>query len=145
MEDANEEKSSSCDAKIISVFKVILFTVVTFGIYPSVWFVKRRPYFNNLVSGNKFGYVIPVGLVIVSIISLVISLLEVATIYALDKFIEIIVIVGLLYQSFKARKIMLEHYNTNLNKDIDIDGIFTLFLGFIYLQYKINKIHKTAA
>ena len=124
-----------------NVLLMILLTIITYGIYIPVWFLNRKDSFNNLNSKEKIsnGPIIFVLVIfIISAILLIPSVLFMETeigvmIDGVDSLINLVGGITILVMSFKVRRIMNEHYKTNLS------GVATFFFTFFYLQYKINR------
>ncbi len=124
-----------------NVLLMILLTIITYGIYIPVWFLNRKDAFNSLNSKEKIsnGPIIFVLIIfIISAILLIPSVLFMETeigvmIDGVDLIISLVGGITILVMSFKVRRIMNEHYKTNLS------GVATFFFTFLYLQYKINR------
>ena len=124
-----------------NILFMILLTIITYGIYIPVWFLNRKDAFNNLNSKEKIsnGTIIFVLVIfIISAILLIPSILFMETeigamIDGIDFIINLVGIILILEIAFKVRRIMNDHYNTNLS------GIATALLSYLYFQYKINN------
>ena len=124
-----------------NVLLMIFLTIITYGIYIPVWFLKRKNAFNNLNSKEKIsnGPIIFVLVIfVISAILLIPSVLfmetEIGTMVdGIDSIINLVGGITILVMSFKVRRIMNEHYKTKLS------GVATLFFTFLYLQYKVNR------
>jgi len=124
-----------------NVLLVILCVLITYGIYIPVWFLNRKDTFNDLNSKEKLSNGPIIFLLIIFILSaimLIPSILFIETepgimIDALNRIITLVGGIIILVLSFKVRKILSEHYKTNLL------GVTTFFFTLFYLQYKINQ------
>src|SRR3989344_4373946 len=144
-----------------SVIFIFLLSIVTFGVYCPIWYLKRSPELNNLQTQTKskkgfaiFALVIHL-LLLGSIIGLFVDASleginsinpdEVPLIFIILSFASLgLILINILIfivLSFKARKILNESL---LNKGVQnkISGFYTLFLNYYYLQYEINRIIK---
>ena len=161
MEQVIDETSMHIPKKK-SVILLILLSVITLGIYPFVWFIKRSAELNNLQTTTKSKKNMTIiSLVVYLLIYLLIAGLYV-TAYLTDETIAavtdisqipttflilygviiafiIILIILLLILAFNTRKILNEAMaNKNVNKKAS--GFFTLIFNLFYLQYEINGI-----
>ncbi|MBN1695277.1 DUF4234 domain-containing protein [candidate division WOR-3 bacterium] len=120
---------------------MLLLVLITYGIYIPVWFLNRKDTFNDLDSREKLSGGPIIFLLIIFIISAVMlipSILFMETelgimIDALDRIITLVGGIIILVLSFKVRRILSEHYKTNLL------GVATFFFTLFYLQYTINR------
>lgn len=141
------------EPKIISVLLVLVLTVITFGIYYPVWFLKRREALNNFESKTELNKGTYIGLIALVVVSLLLDLVSgYATIQAqggndLSRKIEVIrMVLSLVYTitliigCFKVRSILDDHFNARLNLNIPFSKLPTLIFGILYLQYKINRL-----
>ncbi len=156
-EQAGNLPHSNAELKKTSVVLLIFLTIITFGIYYPVWFLRRRNAINNLQSKEKLGSGVFVFAIVVFSISLFVSLLSGAmeglaeglgemdlmlTAKGLDLFsriLDLVVGISLLVQCFKVRRIFNEHFNTYLQRGISFSGAATFFFQIYYLQYKMNR------
>lgn len=124
-----------------NVLLMLLLVLITYGIYIPVWFLNRKDTFNDLDSREKLSGGPIIFLLIIFIISAVMlipSILFMETelgimIDALDRIITLVGGIIILVLSFKVRRILSEHYKTNLL------GVATFFFTLFYLQYTINR------
>src|SRR3989344_739716 len=147
-------KSNVSPPRQKSVTILFLISLITLGIYPGCWYLKRIKEFRALNTTRRIGK----GLVIVYIILTfflyaVIGLFvgfDIKTIspsetilFILALFPLFVVFILLLLWiaiSFRARKIIneaLENKGTNAK----ISGFYTLIFNLFYLQYEINRIN----
>lgn len=143
-----------------SLLVVVLLTVITGGIYMPIWFLTRRQSFNSLHSSEKLGKGVFIFAIIGLLISTIISLysgffqgLDMARsgelnmpVTALDLLatnaLMLIVFIPLVSQTFKVKRILHDHFNTHLRKDIQFSKLMTLLFLNFYLQHKINRLDK---
>jgi hypothetical protein len=139
-----------------SIFIPLLMTKLSWGFYPLGWLFQRRNEFNSLNTTVKLreGFLaitlttnlIAVGAILlsrlleepgpngdnVSVISDMLSFL--GGLMSLAFWIMFIL------QAFKVRKMLQEHFNGYLQRNVKFSGIMTFFFHIIYLQYKINRL-----
>ncbi len=142
-EDTSLEKAS--------VVKVLVLTLITGGLYAAFWFLRRLNALNSLASPFKlnqgvFGFVIAGCLVNIAIVfyvafsegtispGLAKSLLDTSDVLGLV--IQLVV----LFQTFKVRRILMDHFNEHLRRDVKFSWILTFLFSIFYLQYKINRL-----
>jgi len=148
---------SNTELKKTSVVLLIFLTIITFGIYYPVWFLRKRNGVNNLQSKEKLGSGVFVFSIAVFSISLFVTLLSGAMeglaeglgemdfmliAKGLDSFsiiLDSVAGITLLVQCFKVRRIFNEHFNTHLQRGISFAGAATFFFQIYYLQYKMNR------
>ena len=137
-----------------SVFLLIILTIITFGIYQVVWYLKRSNELNNLNTPKKLSrriaisYLIGLGLldVLVTISILTtdpnaplgnLSTSEWAITIAGTVILIYLVIVSF-FLAFRSRTIInqaLERKGVTRK----VSGLFTFFFHVFYLQYEINR------
>jgi hypothetical protein len=130
----------------IGAMRMTLLTLITMGVYLPFWFLKIREPINNLQSEEKIGQGINMFAAAAAVLSMLPMLMPgsitmtanlINSIATVSSVIMVIIVVS---ESFKVRRILLEHFNTHLHRKIEISGIKT-FLGLsIYLQSVINKL-----
>jgi hypothetical protein len=140
-----------------SVVKVVLYIILTVGIYYPIWFLRKKERVNALSKSNKLGSFIPIMVIFLTCINFFLwffagcysQYVEITNMYqghlTTIKFISLIFEVLLIFfeillviYAFMIRKILLSNFNDNLRISI----LLTFFLGAIYLQYKINELSK---
>jgi len=143
--------------KKIPVILVIIYTVITFGIYYPVWFLMRREEINRLESDYNLGKGVFIFSIVMFSLSLVLMMasgffeglsegmnapvfIEYSkNIEAVDKITTFIVVFTLLFQCFKVKRIFQDHFNEHLSLNIKFSGLAVFFFQINYLQYKINR------
>jgi len=140
------------------VILIILFTVITAGIYYPAWFLTRRHAINALQSKEKLG----AGVFIFGIVVFSLSLLLMMAsgvfeglyealhdaeylaiskgIEAIDKILSAVIGITLLVQCYKVRRILREHFNTHFGHNVYWSGVMIFFFQIYYLQYKVNRL-----
>ncbi len=138
---------------------VILYNFITQGIYGPIWLLTRREGFNQMDSERKLNQpLLLLSLVLCSFyvatfISL--SVVQANTSYSYANYnlvmcllylnwVQAILLLGaiviLLWQAFRARRILIDHLAHNGRPDIKVSWAGLLFLQNIYLQYKLNRV-----
>jgi hypothetical protein len=163
-----ENKQDHIDESLLGVPKkksviiLILLCMITFGIYPYIWYIKRAKELDNLQTKSKskksfaiFSLVlfilIYLGLIGLSIYSTSSSIQPASSISDIPLVFLIILItlgclililgISILVLSFNYRKILNEVLE-NKGINVKVSALFTLFFHFLYLQYEINRIIK---
>jgi len=147
------------EPKRISVLLVLVLSAITFGIYYPVWFLKRREALNSFKSETKLDKNVFIGLIVLSVISMLLAFASgfaeglyeegftasniSPIIDAFESVLDLVYIIILIIESFKVRRIFVEHFNEHLNIDIPFSKAATFFFGVLYLQYKINRFPDT--
>lgn len=136
--------------KKINVVWLIILTVITFGLYIPLWFLRQREAINNLHSPEKLSKNTFIVIFWLSIISLVASFMpgvlkamgyisNTTDIELLVKLINLVPPVALLFQIFKVRRIFIDHFNDYVKKDIWVSGLLSFIFYIYYFQYLINQ------
>lgn len=131
-----------------SVLLIILLTLITYGIYQPIWFLKQKNAINNLKSKEKLTntlFILVIILYAVSALFLFIYLFPYDTtsplvIELIDNLINLTGAIIILVMSFKVRRILHQYFNVVLKRNIKFSKIYTFLFGIYYLQYKINRI-----
>ena len=130
----------------MNVLLLILFSIITLGIYIPIWFLVKREAINSLASTEKLGSGAPIFVLLVYVTDamLIFVPLGVTEVY-LDIISNLITVIGVsivVILSFKVRHIFDEHFNLKQQRNIKLSGVATFFFTIYYLQYKINCIEK---
>lgn len=137
-----------------SVWLMIVFTVISFGLYYLIWFFRRRPGLNRLDSPRKipmwplwlaaalFSVQFVVGMVAgAEPVPVVIG--EVGS--GVLTLAQLVVGIALIIQCFRIRDIIQDHATPPPDPDqrfveqIQLSGVMTFFFSIFYLQWAINK------
>lgn len=150
------ERAVKQGLKNTPVILTLFLTLITAGIYYPCWFLTRRCQINKLHSREKLSN----GLFILGIVIYSISLLpgilegiqeangttEFLTIAegldSVDEFLILFVGIIMVIQSFKVKRILRDHFDDYLRRNVSLSGLATFFFGIYYLQYKMNKFKK---
>lgn len=140
------------------VVGVIVWTLLTAGIYQPIWFMTRRRALNNLNSSTKIGMGGPIIALVLFMASACLPFVGslkwgswVETENALGPVHPLILLAAgiiILLECFKVRHILLDHlaprkdvmFSATISSQYDdlLSRVGTFFLGIFYLQYKIN-------
>jgi hypothetical protein len=140
---------SNTELKKTSIVLLIFLTIITFGIYYPVWFLRRRNAINNLQSKEQLGVGVFVFAIVVLSISLFVyllsgsmegiadglgekSLIPIST--GLDLFsmtLYLVAGIAIFFQCFKVRRIFNEHFNTHLEKGISFSVAATFLFQIL--------------
>ena len=137
-----------------SVWLMIVFVFLSLGVYPLIWFFRRRPGLNRLDSPHKvpmwplllaaafFGVQFVLGLVTGA--EPVPDVIGPAANGALTLF-QLFVSITMIIQCFRIRDIILDHATPPPDPDqrfveqVQLSGIMTFFFSIFYLQWAINR------
>ena len=150
-----------------NIFIMILFTIITLGIYPSIWYIKEVREFNNLKTEKKINKIESISYLIIIIYLLFLIFATIFKFIITFKFLKgnlpekiknvieltpfvlilfllfavsfIALIILFMHLSFRARAIINEAL-MNKGSNVSISWFFTLIFNLFYLQYEINRI-----
>lgn len=146
-----------------SVILMLFLCIITLGIYPSIWYIRRASEFNGLHTEKKLGrglsilllFMIIIGLILIPLGSILrqfgiifenpviefLSVLPQGFIMVIQISVYLILILLYLSLAFRTRTIINEAVE---RKGIQrkISGFFTLIFNLFYLQYEVNRIMK---
>jgi len=130
--------------------QISFFGGITLGIYLPIWFLKRKDSFNRLISTEKIGSALPISIIVLFGVALFFFFMsgflegsDASTSKGFDGLGSIVNLIGsimLLVMNFKGRRILIDHVNGHLQKQVPSSGLATFFFGVLYLQYKINRL-----
>lgn len=142
---------------------VALFTAVTNGIYLPIWFLVRREELNGLHSREKLGKGIQVfGIASLAVITLLGCSSDVLAgiglggggsemglafnfVDLITSILALLVVLPFVQQTLKVRRMLDEHYNGYMKRNIKFSSFYSLLFLNIYLQYKINRLDRLEA
>jgi hypothetical protein len=145
-----------------SVFVMFLLTIITLGLYPYIWYIRRSSEFSNLETAKKLSKFIAYLVLFLTIFFFVVSPISIedggedynpVSSY-LEKFdysvtdslsinyvatpIWILLLIFSLFLMFRSRTIINQAWQKKgVNRKVS--WIFTLFFNVFYLQYEINR------
>jgi len=149
-----------------SVTALFFLSLITFGIYTAVWYIKRANEFKNLGTEKKLNKTLAVILLILTCIGLLAfifmayyffsffmqifvtavaggtpNLQGVETINSMtyiSNIVSILTFIFYLILGFSVRGIINE-FRHKKKIEIKVNGLLTFFFNFLYLQYEINR------
>ncbi|MBI5560120.1 MAG: DUF4234 domain-containing protein [Deltaproteobacteria bacterium] len=135
----------------MEVWKLVLLTFFTGGIYSAVWFLRRLGAINGLSSPVKlnqgvFGFIIAgcasnIGMALFLVLfSGRIGPQTSANLSTASDILSLLVEVTVLLQTFKVRKVFMDHFMEKEKREISFSWAGTFFFSIFYLQYKINRL-----
>jgi hypothetical protein len=155
---AGSEPNERHSIKKTPVILTIIFTVITGGIYYPCWFLTRRASLNSLTTKEKLGKGVFIFAIVIFSISLLLSfvigffegigeelgdidfLLTSKMLDTIDRIISLVAGITLLFQCFKVKRMLQDHFNQHLGLNLPFSGVATFFFQIYYLQYKINRV-----
>jgi hypothetical protein len=127
--------------KKMNVFLLVFLAIITLGIYMPIWFLLQKDGINRFNTKEKLDTRIFVEVIILYSIIGILDIVSIFTDFQPKTiYWDAIAGITILIQSFKVRRILNEHLNILLKKDVSFSGVCTFFLTIFYLQYKINKL-----
>ena len=131
-----------------NVWLMISFSILTLGIYLPFWYLTRYQRFNALSSAAKFRQTTLLIWLLWFVVDTVLIVWSIATpqsgtIESLGPFESIFNTLAAIFGvilAFRAKKILLDHLSAIGRNDLSMSRIATFFLGFFYIQYKINQL-----
>ena len=139
------ESSKNQANVVLKKMNVVWFVVLSFItglIYYPIWFLRRRQAINSLHSQKKLkSVVLIIAIVLFSFNLLMSQSSDIEAQKASGTFGAIAIIITIV-QSFKVRRILEDHCNEYLQKNVEFSGTATFFFGAFYLQHKINQLQE---
>lgn len=140
-----------------SLALLVILTIITFGLYYPVWFMRRRDGINGLQSREKLGvgvFAFVFGLLLLSLLVNAgqgyIAFISMSWLRSIDSVVWMLSGVLMLLQVFKVRRIVEDHSahsdggllsgSISLAQDSSLSGVATFFFGIFYLQHKLNEM-----
>jgi hypothetical protein len=140
-----------------NIFLTWFFSVITFGVYSSFWFMKRAKEFRNLGTSKKIQPSIPTSLAVFNIFFLAsvlvfpltitqdmgnlfgnMTTMQTANLFLIGAFSLLYVFFSLL-NAFYSRSVINQALESKESRS-RVSVFFTLIFSHVYLQYEINKI-----
>jgi hypothetical protein len=117
-----------------SVALLVFYCLLTFGIYPSVWYLRRAPFLDSLAAQKKVGALPWVSL------ALILALIALSAAGAKEGAQLVQVAAGLvsLLLAFRVAAILRSDF-TRSGRGIDISTLGVFFFGCLYLQHAMNQ------
>ena len=134
--------------KKISIWLMLVLSLITLGIYVPIWFLRRRDALNKLSSSEKLGSSGAIFVLVIFCISVLffpVQLLStdqsiISALDAVDRLINLVGGIILLVLAFTVRRILDDHYNEHIGMDLPFSKVWTFLFTFLYLQYKMNRL-----
>ena len=133
---------------------MILFTIITLGVYYPIWWFRRRPGLNRLNSPQKLALwplVLFAGLFAIQLVHGFLQgitgddqVLGAGAAVFLSLF-QLVVGIVMIIQSFKVKNIIEDHATPEPDSSpmfvehVKLSGIMTFFFSIFYLQWAINR------
>jgi nitrate reductase NapE component len=134
-----------------SVVLMIALSIVTFGLYPAFWFLRRRAALNELDSPRKlqaWPFFVFLAFVVLRIVATAaagpVPRGEVSPIETLFGFGQLAVGILMIVQCFYTKTILEDHLSGSgdsgfgADTSVSLSGVFTVFFSIFYLQHVIN-------
>jgi Domain of unknown function (DUF4234) len=137
-----------------SVLLMILFTVITLGVYYLVWWFRRRPGLNLLDSPQKLAmwpllltaamWVVQFGVGIAQGLAPDEQILN-PEVQMLSSVFQLYVGIVMIFQAFKIKSIIEDHVFPDVQEralfveHVKLSGLMTFFFSIYYLQWAINR------
>ncbi len=137
-----------------SVIIVLFLSVITLGIYSSIWFIKRSDELNNLQTPSKMSKTFGITALTFNILLLITAVLFLVankgikitqltdlTLALVSVFTATFIIFILIYLfgAFRARKVINEALSNKITSK-KVSTVLTFFFNVFYLQYEINRV-----
>lgn len=138
-----------------SVVMMIVFMIITFGIYYPVWWFRRRPGLNRLNSPRKLSVWALVALTALFAFQFVLGIVEGAApeeqlfgpgAQLVVSLFQLTVSIYLLLQTFKIKAMIEDHAEPAAQsapmfaaERVKLSGVMTFFFSVFYLQWAINR------
>jgi hypothetical protein len=125
---------SSYEGERRNVALLVLYCLLTFGIYPSVWYLRRAPFLDSLAAHKRVGALPWVSL------ALFVALIALSAAGAKEGAQLVQVASGLvsLLLAFRVAAILRSDF-TRSGRGIDISTLGVFFFGCLYLQHAMNE------
>jgi hypothetical protein len=130
---------SRYDVERRNVMLLILLSLVTLGVYPAIWYVRRAPFLDSLDARKRVGKLPWVSLVLT-------GALITSTLAGVPE--EIVSVVQLasglfgLFLAFRVADILRSDF-ARTGRLIGISGVGVFFFGCLYLQHVMNEAADT--
>ncbi len=122
-----------------SVLLLLVLSIITLGIYPAVWFFRRRRFLDSLDSSEKLGSMAAAPLV-ATVLSLACSFLALPS--DVERPLSIAFGAVTIITAFRVAKMLRSDF-ARTGRFLSVSGVATFFFNALYLQYKINQAADT--
>jgi hypothetical protein len=142
-------RRSKYEAERRSVLLLVLLCVISFGLYPLVWYVRRARFLDSLDSDKKMEGLHWAAVAVTALsfsMSILIGALHVhdGMLVEVHRPIQLAVGVAVLLVSFRVAGILRSDF-ARTGRLIGTSGVAVFFFGCLYLQHVINKAADTPA
>jgi hypothetical protein len=128
-----------------SVLLLFALTVITLGVYPSIWFFRRRHFLASLDSTRKLGpfAAAPLAATCISFtVGAASALVNVPP--GFDRLVSVVGGIVTIVTAFRVATILRSDF-ARTGRFLHISGPGTFFFNAFYLQHKINQAAETPA
>jgi uncharacterized membrane protein len=137
-----------------SVLVMIVFMIISLGIYYLVWWFRRRPALNRLNSPTKLSIWPPLLMAVLFVIQIPIGIADglAPDGQALDEqgvmvmaIFQLVVTILMIVQTFRIKEIIEDHATPDVHEGpifaetVKLSGLMTFFFSIFYLQWAINR------
>jgi hypothetical protein len=120
------------------VWLVILFQLITLGIYYPIWFLRRMKSFNKMAKITGEDEISKAALVSALVLESISTIAVLLGSHA--GILPLITLILLTIQAFTSRRIMVSYQKKRKIKLV-MPGLMVFFLSPYYLQYEINRLN----
>ena len=120
---------------------LVLLSIITLGIYPSVWFFRRRRFRDSRDARAKLGPLAAAPLV-ATVVSYALAFVDLPP--EVDRLVNIASGVMTLVIAFRVAAILRSDF-ARTGRFLKVSAVATFFFNALYLQYKINQAADTPA
>ena len=122
---------------------VLLFTVLTCGLFGSVWEVIQAAWLKKIDPASKaLAIYIAAIILLVAIFFASFMVTMTSSPKAFTHLIQLAYYIAVIAGRFSFKSSMEQHYNSAEPMGLSLSGVMTFFFGGIYFQYHINDIMK---
>lgn len=139
----NQETILNTSFSYIEIGKMLIYSVLTLGLYPVFWFITRSDAINEMNSVKKVNRNIFILIFAVFALDIVLSFIQIFSRFHIGVFENILVSISalvFLYYVFKVRDIFEDHFNGHFKKNEEFSKAFAFLFSVLYFQHKINKL-----
>lgn len=135
--EKRSRRQRAFDSERRPVALVLLFTIVSLGLYASIWYIRRTPFVNGLKSDKYLPPALPWAMLVVELLVFVAAMAADAT--GVDVSSPLSLSAGILAIIIRFRIAhMLRSHFARSGMMMGVSGLATFFLGILYLQWVIN-------
>jgi hypothetical protein len=135
-DDGDDPGTSDYTVERRPVILCLLLTLVTFGLYPSIWMLRRARFLNQLDAEAKFQSNLPLVILSSHVLSWICAASRDAA--PARPLLSLIAGVTAVIAAFRIARILRSSF-ARTGRFLELSTIATFFFGIYYLQYKINQ------